>query len=161
MRKFILLLAIAAISSATVAQIKSHAIGLRFGGSNSAGAEISYQHGLSKKNRLEADLGIHSSKYHSAFALTGIYQWVWPIQDGFSWYAGFGGQIGSWSYKSEYKDDYDDDGGFWLAAMGQVGIQYQFDIPLQLSLDIRPGIGLINAYDDLDIDLGLGIRYTF
>ena len=37
--------------------ISKHAIGLRFGGGNGYGAEVSYQHALGDNNRLELDLG--------------------------------------------------------------------------------------------------------
>jgi hypothetical protein len=56
------------------AQINKNALGLRIGGSNSYGAEFSYQRGLSKANRVEVDLGLRSRETYSAFALAGIYQ---------------------------------------------------------------------------------------
>lgn len=37
--------------------ISEHALGLRFGGNNGYGAEVSYQHALGENNRLEIDLG--------------------------------------------------------------------------------------------------------
>ena len=53
-----------------------------------------------------------------------------------------------------------DDETFIFAA-GDIGIEYNFDIPLQLSLDFRPELGFGNYSDDLDFDIALGIRYRF
>ena len=44
---------------------------------------------------------------------------------------------------------------------GDIGIEYNFDIPLLLSLDFRPEFGFGDYNDDLDLDIALGIRYQF
>ena len=84
MRK--LLFAFAIILSANIvdAQIANHAIGLRLGGGDGFGTEISYQHGLNDLNRLEFDLGMHNGNHYNAWGLAGIYQWVWNIDGGFN-----------------------------------------------------------------------------
>ena len=84
-----------AIFSANSQNISDHAIGIRFGDNDGFGGEISYQRQLSEVNRLEVDLGYRDHKDFNAFKLTGIYQWVWRIDDGFNWYAGVGGGLGS------------------------------------------------------------------
>jgi hypothetical protein len=160
MKKIVLLtLCIFGFSLSSQAQnIADHALGLRLGDNDGFGTEISYQHGLTENNRLELDLGWRDGNNYDAFKLTGLYQWVWNIEQGFNWYAGFGAGIGS----VDGNDDFDDDDGFFLNAAGNVGIEYDFDFPLLLSLDFRPEIGLINSYgDDLDFDIALGIRYQF
>jgi hypothetical protein len=48
-----------------------------------------------------------------------------------------------------------------LIVAGNVGIEYDFDIPLILSLDFRPELGFGDFNDDLDFDIGLGLRYQF
>ena len=51
---------------------------------------------------------------------------------------------------------------FFLNAVGDIGIEYNFDFPLLLSLDFRPEIGVINDIDDgLEFDIALGVRYQF
>ena len=58
--KKIILSAIMLIGLAFTAQaqdISKNALGLRLGGNNGFGGEVSYQRGLSKNNRLELDLG--------------------------------------------------------------------------------------------------------
>jgi hypothetical protein len=141
------------------AQIANHAIGLRLGGGNGFGTEISYQQGLNEKNRLEFDLGVQSGTFYNAWGLTGLYQWVWPIQDGFNWYAGPGARIGSWNYDNRYFGS--NGNGFFLAAAGDIGIEYVFPIHLQLALDLRPTINLINSGDAFNNSIAFSIRYQF
>ncbi|AJR04680.1 hypothetical protein [Siansivirga zeaxanthinifaciens] len=143
------------ISIGTYAQdISQNALGLRLGDNDGFGGEISYQRYLKENNRLEFDLGWRNSRNVDAFKLVGLYQWVMPIENNFNWYVGAGAGIGSF-------DAGDNDGTFALVA-GDIGIEYNFDIPLQLSLDMRPEFGFNDAYsDDLDLDIALGIRYRF
>ena len=162
--KKLFLLAIFAIGStvATQAQtISENALGLRFGVGNGAGAEVSYQRALGENNRLELDLGWRNDSNFSAFKLVGLYQWVWNIEGDFNWYAGAGGGVGSIEDKREL-DRRGNDGTFLFLA-GNVGIEYNFDIPLLLSLDFRPEFGFTD-YDVVDAfspDVALGIRYQF
>ena len=140
------------------AQIANHALGLRLGGGNGVGTEISYQHGLGNLNRLEFDLGITSARHFSTWGLSGLYQWVWNIDEGFNWYAGVGGRIGSWNWDSGWEED---SGGVFLAAAGDIGIEYNFPIGIQLSLDARPAINLVNSGDSFNNNIAFSIRYCF
>jgi len=146
---------------ASAQNISENALGLRLGNSDGFGAEISYQRAIGDSNRLELDLGWRNAKDYDAFKLTGIYQWVWNIDGGFNWYAGAGGGLGSWNSN---RNDIDDDGVF-VFAVGTVGIEYDFDFPLIISLDFRPELGFINGSDNfnnnLELDFALGIRYQF
>ncbi len=143
------------------AQLNNRAIGLRLGGGIGYGTEISYQQPF-ERNRAEIDLGFGSHSDWRYWNLTGIYQWVRPIESGFYWYLGVGPSLGSWSAKHDY-DDYDeDDGGIFLAAVLNAGIEYNFtEIPLQLAIDTRPELGIANARDSFGFGLALGIRYRF
>ncbi|PRP66735.1 hypothetical protein [Nonlabens agnitus] len=140
--------------------ISDNAIGLRFGDGDGFGAEISYQRALGSNNRLEVDLGIENGNRFDGFKLTGVYQWVWNIDGGFNWYAGVGGGVGSIDFDDDFRPNNDDSETFILAA-GQVGIEYNFNIPLILSLDIRPELYFGDFRDDLESDIALGIRYQF
>ncbi|CAH8282088.1 hypothetical protein EV196_11055 [Mariniflexile fucanivorans] len=139
--------------------ISENAIGLRLGDSDGFGAEISYQRALGDINRLEVDLGLRSGNGYDGFKLAGIYQWVWSLEGDFNWYAGVGGGVASYSFDS-VEPGFDDSETFIFAA-GDIGIEYNFDIPLQLSLDIRPEFGFGDYRDDLDFDIALGVRYQF
>lgn len=127
-------------------EISDNAIGVRFGDNNGFGGEISYQRKLSDSNRLEIDLGIRKG---DAFKATGLYQWVWELEDQFNWFAGFGGGIASANSSTA------------IFGAGVVGIEYNFDIPIVISLDYRPEIGFSGFYDGFQSDFGLGIRYQF
>lgn len=160
MKKLILLFAVFATFTfvASAQEIADNAIGLRLGDDDGFGAEISYQRALGENNRLELDLGIRSGNNYDGFKLTGLYQWVWHLDGSFNWYAGAGGGVGSYSVDVPGGEDFDDT---FLFVAGDVGIEYNFDIPLQLSLDIRPELGFGDFRDDVGIDLALGIRYQF
>ena len=158
MRKLILF-AIIAIGSLTLTfgqSISDNAIGLRLGDSDGFGAEISYQRALGENNRLEVDLGWRSGNDFDGFKLTGLYQWVWELDGNFNWYAGAGGGVGSYNFDNR---NFDDETFVFIA--GDIGIEYNFDFPLLLSLDFRPELGFGNFNDDLDFDIALGIRYQF
>ena len=148
------------VSTINAQDISKHAIGIRFGDNDGFGGEISYQRQLSESNRFEVDLGYRNQKNYDAFKLTGIYQWVWNIDEGFNWYAGFGAGIGSWSFNDGFISD--DKDGVFINADGNIGIEYNFEAPILISLDFRPEIGIIGDYGkDTDLDLALSIRYQF
>ena len=162
MKKIILVasLLIGLSFSAQAQNISKNALGLRLGDNDGFGGEISYQRKLVSNNRLEFDLGWRNSNNVDAIKLVGLYQWVWNIDGGFNWYAGFGGGVGTWSFDN---NDNNDKGTFVLVA-GDIGIEYNFDIPLQLSLDFRPELYLNSddfREDNFGPDIALGIRYRF
>jgi hypothetical protein len=155
---FIILLAGVSLSAQS---ISNHALGLRLGDSDGFGAEISYQKSLTNTNRLEVDLGWRDSRNFSAFKVAGLYQWVRPIEGDFNWYYGVGGGLGSADFSNIPNNDV---GGLFIFGAGNIGIEYDFDIPLILSLDFRPEIGLVGYdgfSDTFDFDIGLGVRYQF
>ena len=150
----------ATLFSVNAQNISKHALGVRLGDSGGFGGEISYQHGLSDNNRLEFDLGFRNHDHFSAFKLSGLYQWVWNIDGGFNWYAGVGAGVGSWSWEDGYGNDVED--GLFVNLDADLGIEYLFDFPLQISLDVRPEFGVVGKYgDDADFDIALGLRYRF
>ncbi|UUV21015.1 hypothetical protein MG290_03840 [Flavobacterium sp. CBA20B-1] len=152
-------LALTGLASQAQENVSKNALGLRFGDSDGFGAEVSYQRLLSENNRLEIDLGWRSSKNYDAIKATGIYQWLWNIDGGFNWYAGVGGGLGSWSYSLPNYNESD----LFIFAAGQIGIEYNFDIPLQVSLDFRPELYLNgnDYHDNFGPDIALGVRYKF
>ncbi|SFS59718.1 hypothetical protein [Lutibacter maritimus] len=159
MKKIIIaVFALFTISAATTALqaqiIAKNALGVRLGDNDGFGGEISYQTSLSNSNRLEFDLGWRDSHNVEAFKLVGLYQWVMPIEDRFNWYVGLGAGVGSFNAGNN-------DGAFALIA-GDLGIEYNFKIPLLISLDFRPELGFNDNYrDDLGLDIALGLRYQF
>ena len=160
MKKLILVASlIIGLSFSAQAQNNSkNAFGLRLGDNDGFGGELSYQRALSKSNRLELDLGWRDSDYFTAIKVTGLYQWVWNIDGGFNWYAGVGGGIGNYSYDyngASYSDTF-------AFAAGDIGIEYNFDIPLLISLDFRPEFGGNGYYkNNYGSDVALALRYQF
>ncbi len=145
-------------------EISENALGLRFGGGNGYGLEVSFQHHINGNHRLEFDLGFRNDHNFGSFKLTGLYQWVWNIEGGFNWYAGAGVGIGSVNAKDYYVDKHPhtDDGAFALIA-GNIGIEYLFDVPIQVFIDFRPEIILADygVYNSFGPDLAIGVRYRF
>lgn len=172
MRKLILsaFMLIGLAFSLQAQEISKNALGLRLGDNDGFGAEISYQRALSSNNRLELDLGwrnrsnYYGNNYGARFVkLTGLYQWVWNIEGDFNWYAGVGGGLanGSYNYKDNNNVKYNDSYTYAFLA-GDIGIEYLFDFPLQLSLDFRPEIYFTDRVrDDFGSDIALSIRYRF
>ncbi len=165
--KIINVLSIVAIAMASYSMsaqdISEHALGLRLGDSDGFGAEISYQNALGTNNRLELDLGWRDSRNYDAFKLAAVYQWVRPLDGNFNWYYGVGGGLGSVDFAPN-NNNVDPDGGLFIFGAGDIGVEYNFDIPLLLSLDFRPEIGLAgydSFSDNFDFDIALGIRYQF
>jgi len=150
--------------SSQAQNISKNALGLRIGDNDGFGGEISYQRKLAANNRLELDLGWRNSNNVDAIKLAVLYQWVWKIEGRFNWYAGVGGGLGSWSYDNNNKNNNNSDNGAFAFVAGDLGIEYNFDIPLQLSLDIRPEL-YFNSNDfrenNFGPDIALGIRYRF
>lgn len=166
-RNLLLFLSLLTATTLSAQNISDNALGLRLGDSDGFGAEISYQRLVQRYNRVEIDLGWRDSREYDAFKLTGTYQWVYNIDGNFNWYWGAGGGLGNVDFDpipDTGGEPITPDGGFFLFIAGDIGVEYDFDIPLLLSLDIRPEIGLI-GYDDFndsfDFDIALGIRYQF
>lgn len=142
----VLSLIITVVFSANAQEISDNAIGLRFGGGNGVGGEISYQKALGSNNRLEIDLGLANE--FTNFKATGLYQWVWNLEEKFNWYAGFGAGLVSAN-------------SLGIFGTGVIGVEYNFDIPILLSLDYRPEVGIAGGLEGVNSDVALSVRYQF
>lgn len=142
------------LSFVNAQQISDHTIGLRIGASNGFGTEISYQHALDLDNRLEANLGWKNGSGFTGFRLAGLYQWIWQLDGTFNWYAGAGGGVANYTIENSYNETS-------AFAAGNLGIEYDFDFPLLLSLDFRPEVGFGSFDNNLEFDVALGVRYQF
>ena len=151
-KAFLILVAVIGLGFAANAQN----LGFRLGTSNhGGGAEISWQQGMGSNNRLELDLGFNglfSNSKYQFINLTGIYQWHWYIINGLGWYVGPGATAGIFP---------NSDSPFGIAVGGQIGLDYDFYFPLQLSLDARPMWNFLGAYAGFGWGACLGIRFRF
>ena len=145
-RVFGLSLLVGSIFTIKAQDVSDNAIGLRFGGGNGVGGEISYQKAIGANNRLEINLGLANE--FTNFKATGLYEWVWSLEDQFNWYAGFGGGIVSAN-------------GTGIYGAGVIGIEYNFNVPVLLSIDYRPEVGIAGGLDGLNSDIALSVRYQF
>ena len=133
---------------------KTRALGLRGG----YGFELSYQHSLGE-NFVEADLGLWGFNTLNAVA---TYNWMlaqpqWTSRGDWGFYAGPGVAVG-FDFNSATA-------GLNVGAVGQIGLEYTFWFPLQLSIDIRPQLGVHIGNGDLFHVSGfyptLAARYRF
>lgn len=158
MKKLVFAVLAIAVCSAAHAQVDKNAIGLRIGGGNLAGAEFSYQLGFNNVNRLELDLGFGGNNHYNAIGLCGIYHWVWNIgTEGFNWYVGPGAGLSLFSGKNDIPNY------TGVSIGGQIGLGFNFRIPLQLTIDTRPMWDLTagDGADTFGWGLALGVRYRF
>ena len=148
--KKILVIAALVLGLAVAASAQPRAIGVRVGN----GGEVSYQHSLGT-NFLEVDGGLGLG-FDGVFNVgaTGIYNFMiaqpqWTDRGEWGFYAGAGAAVGF----SE---------SLHIGAAGQVGLEYTFWFPLQLSIDLRPQLGLVNsAFGIWGWAPHLGVRYRF
>lgn len=158
MKKTLIIIA-AVLGFAVAASAQPKAIGGRLGYC----IEASYQHYLGDPNFLEINAGIWGLS-DIGFKATGIYNFVfaqpaWSPRGFWSWYAGPGVTFGTTAYNEK-------NGKFFFGLVGQIGLEYEFWFPLQLSADLRPTFGFCDSefYKD-GISYGfiptISIRYAF
>jgi hypothetical protein len=92
---------------------------------------------------------------YNSWALTGLYHWVWKLDNQLSWYAGSGAKLGIWSSSQKYDSRYKN--GMFMVAVGDVGIEYALPSRIQFALDALPEIGLFN--NGIGVNIGFSIRY--
>ena len=157
--KKLLLAALMAVASISLAVAQPHAIGANIG----YGVSVSYQHNLGEANMI--DLAVEFPGFYGVGA-TCTYDWVnpfgtkipWNEKGTWNWSLGVGAGAGfiwgaNWGY---------------AGVVGHCGVAYDFWFPMELSVDWRPNIGACfgkggAAYytDGLFTGITLGIRYLF
>ena len=150
--KRMILIAAMMLGLAFAATAQPRAIGARMG----SGFEASYQHTVKGADFVEADLGLlflSSALNASAVYNFMIAQPAWTDRGEWGFYAGPGAALGLGVIGNS---------GFNLAAAGQVGLEYTFWFPLQLSFDIRAQLGATFGHGFyFGIGPSLGVRYRF
>jgi len=154
---FITILAVLAFAVAASAQSKS--IGVRGGipGLNND-FQVSYEHYMMGENFLEVNAGLdYGWDGDAGFLMSGIYNFMIAQPDWsrgeWGFYAGPGAFLGY--VDDKIQTDIEVNGhaahasGLAFGITGQVGLEYTFWFPLQLSVDIRPYYGFhINGEGD-------------
>ena len=169
--KKIILIAAMICGFAVAASAQPKALGLRFG----YGAELSYQHNLKDANFLEVDLGLGEFRYFSAAAAYNfmIAQPSWTDRGEWGFYAGPGVGLGLGFTNAEnnggnsgidersVRSADNSQATMKLGILGQVGLEYTFWFPLQLSVDIRPQLSLVRPVGIWGWYPHLSARYRF
>lgn len=146
--KKIILIAAMVLGFAIAASAQPRALGIRGG----YGVDLSYQHTVGGSNFIEADLGLESFANLNVAATYNFM--ISEFGGGFGFYAGPGVALGAGKNV------------FGIGIAGQIGIEYTFHFPLQLSLDMRPQLGYVKSGDVSGLGIWgwaphLGIRYRF
>ena len=157
--KKIILIAALVFGVAFAASAQPRAVGGRL----MYGIEASYQHYVGGENFVEANLGLFTLYALQATATYNfmLAQPAWTARGEWGVYAGPGATLGL-NYAGRRNE-------FVFAAVGQVGLEYTFWFPLQLSVDLRPQIGIaagnggVRFYNDgmLGFVPTIGVRYRF
>ena len=140
--KKIIVAVLSLLAFAAVASAQPRALGIRAGW----GGEVSYQHTLGAENFLEVDAGWTVG----SLSVAGAYDFSIAPVGPFNFYAGPAAQV--W---------FVNEGGIGAGVGAQLGLEYEFDFPLQLSLDWRPMFNIVPATAFGWQGLALGIRYKF
>lgn len=167
-RIIILLLLVGSFSFNSSAQVHKGTIGIRLPYGYYFGPEVSYQLGISERNRFEFDAGFlynggawnGSIGQHYRLALTVMFHWDFNLFDGLNFFVGPGVQAGP---------VLDPNGSpfFFVAIGGQIGVEYDFshrwsNVPLVVALDHRPLFDVYwpgnRAYDG---HIAASARYIF
>ena len=143
--KKLIALAVALLCFAAVASAQPKAIGIR----GTYGAELSYQH-YTGPGFWEFDAGI----FNKMLDVCAIYDFIIAPMGQANIYVGPGAYLAMWPHDKD---------GLLLNAgvVGQIGVEYNFNIPLQLSLDWRPCCNFVNSFGWSPYGIALGIRYAF
>lgn len=148
---------------ALAANAQPRAVGISVG----AVEGVSFQHMVyGQENFFQLDLGYHPGTYLSgSMRLTGTYNYIIAspriTSDG-TWnlYAGPGVTLGT---------GFNSFRAFNIGVAAQVGVEYAFWFPLQLSVDLRPSFGVVISEDRFKYDVDgvfgfiptISARYVF
>jgi hypothetical protein len=141
--------ALSLVSQAAHAQENSYrnAVGIRLGPSTPViKSGITYKRFLANNNAIEGMLS-----FGDGFAICGLYEIHKPIAaENLQWFIGFGGYAGFVNKVSS------------IGAAGIVGLDYNFsNIPLNLTIDWKPELNLIEKIGFEGSAVGVAIRYRF
>ena len=167
-------------------------MGFRVG---ATGFDATYQHIFKKNQFLQGDLGVdwgYNANGRPGVRATAVYNFIWArpawthkgywaIYSGPGLTVGYVNDMVSYRVGNEVKHTLktQGDGGFMAALAVQVGLEYTFEFPLSLALEVRPVFGLhindgveiagqqyaskVGFYDNglLGFVPTLGVRYKF
>lgn len=125
-------------------------IGVRFGDVSGGNFAVDGIIGLGQFSRIHANMSFGGGNYDGTdFGIDAIWDFIYRPLGGeaFNWYAGAGPFVGFGDI-------------FSLGAAGEIGLQYNFNFPMSLSLDWRPYFRLVEDTDFYAGGFGLNVRYV-
>lgn len=149
MKRFILFLISLCLYTGLNAQPRG--MGLRFG---ATGLEASYQHGINTRQFVQGDLGMdfgYNANGRPGIKCTATYNFIWARpawtpKGTWSLYSGPGIALGFADDIVPYEIDGNisgyNDNGFMAGVVLNIGLEYTFEIPVSISLDVRPCFGV-------------------
>jgi hypothetical protein len=129
--------------------VNGQELGLRFGNVTSADNNVAIDgvFSLGEFNRIHADVS-----FGHGVGIDALYDFAYypfPNVANLNWYGG----VGAFMYIHD---------PFWFGGVGEIGLEYKFtEIPLNVGLDWRPYLSLIQEVDFYGGGFGLNIRYDF
>lgn len=126
-------------------------MGLRVG---AGGMEAAYQHSMSSTGFIEGDLGLdfgYNANGRPGIKVTASYNYIWAqpawtARGAWSIYTGPGLSIGFVDdlvpYEIDDKISGYCDGGFMVGLVANIGVEYEFSVPLSITLEVRPCFGI-------------------
>lgn len=137
-----------AFSLSLQAQDYKTAIGIRLGPNSAAIAPgLTVKHLMDEKHALEAIVG-----FKDGIGVCVMYEWQHPIAtvDHLQWFVGAGGYAAFRNSTS------------YIGVAGIVGLDYKFpDIPINISIDWKPELNIIETIGFEATGVGFSARFTF
>lgn len=149
MKKILLLLSMIIIFSlALKAQEYKTAVGIRLGPNSPAIAPgFTIKRFLDEKHAVEGIVGVNNG-----IGICALYEWHFPITsvEHLQWFAGAGAYA---AYRNSTS---------YIGGAGIVGVDYKFpEIPLNISIDWKPELNIIESVGFEASGVGFSARFTF
>lgn len=129
----------------------------------SAGLRGGFTSGVCAKFFIKDDIaaeGIAGMYFAQGSNLTLLLEKHWSSiadVDGLFFYAGLGGHVGFWSSYYKYRS-----GDFFAGVDAIAGLEYSlepYELPLTVSLDVKPKLDVFNYYSGYFLGTGVSVRY--
>ncbi len=149
MKKTCLIISLISFFSISLkAQEYKTAAGIRLGPNSPAIAPgFTVKHFLDEKHAIEGIVGVNNG-----IGVCGLYEWHFPITsvEHLQWYAG-AGAYAAYRYSTAF-----------IGGAGIIGVDYKFpDIALNISIDWKPELNIIESVGFEASGVGFSARFTF
>ncbi len=149
------------LAVASVAFAQPRAIGGRIG----YNTEFSYQHSITDGMYVDLTAGLGNAWSYWGYAdATASFDWVFNIKGIWNWFVGPAAGIGI-GYGRAYNEN--NIMPLRVNVGGQIGFEWEFGIPLNLTVDWRPMFNVMGFNNNLYapwsglFNFGVGLRYRF